>query len=221
MKNRKGLKTYRLLHVLFVLTFLIVFVGTSFAFFTARVSGVFSKVTLKSAKLSNVTASATSVTLEVLSKDMREINGRNDYSAYVESEEPSTITFSVVTGENDSGIKCTYNLSYTPTIPYIKSAANVNNYKEFTMFAYQSVNGSDERVQISGTVSEVDLTNVTSKKTILSGAEIIVNDSDMNVEVVWHFTPRYYNLGINQDDNQRKTFSGIITVDALICQQTQ
>ena len=116
---------------------------------------------------------------------------------------------------------CTYDLRYVVSTPYLASAENTMGLKELTINGYQKVTTGDDNVSVSGSMSEVDLTNVNEYKTLVSGAKLIVNGVNSIGTTTWYFTPRFYNLGINQDDNANKIFSGNIEVASLACINTK
>lgn len=201
--------------------FLVALIGATFAYFTATASGGTSTVTLESSVLGSAYADGTSVLLEVTDDDMQKNEGTNDYSKYKDSSYPGTLTITTSTGNTLPLMTCTYDLRYVVSTPYLASAENTMGLKELTINGYQKVTTGDDNVSVSGSMSEVDLTNVNEYKTLVSGAKLIVNGVNSIGTTTWYFTPRFYNLGINQDDNANKIFSGNIEVASLACINTK
>ena len=214
MKGRNN-KTFNVLLILFIVTFIVVVAGTSFAFFTAGVTGKPSNIRIQSAELGSATAHGTTISMFVSEHDMNKHQGSNSYTAYKESTEYSTLRIVTNTGSNSS-VECTYDLTYKPTSVYHKSSANTANYKEFTLLGHP-VAINESTTTISGTMPEVDLTGVATEITIVNEAKLIVNGVGREGVVEWRFTPRYYNLAINQNDNADKLFGGTIQVGSIAC----
>jgi hypothetical protein len=215
MKKVENKKSYTMLSILFIIVFIVIMIGTSFAFFTARVSGVFHSATVKSAELGTASSSATSISLFVSSMDMLVNNGSNNYSAYKESSDAATLKINISTGTT-LGMECTYDLVYTPTVVYNRSLANTNNLKEFVINGYQIVI-SGSTTTLTGSFNEFDLTGVSSKAILVHDAKVRVTGKNANGSIQWNLRPRYYNLALDQDDNTNKSFGGTIGIEHFVC----
>ena len=216
MKNGNNKKIVIVLNIIFILTFVIISLGASFAYFSYQMDGTPNPITVEMAEVGTATAEGTSVNLFVSSKDMQVNNASNDYTAYKEPVGTSNITIEASTGST-KGIDCTYDIVYNPTSVYQRSVQNVSSLKEFTISGYVEPISSSSFTVSNGTMPEVDLTGVDAPITLVSGAKLVVNGSNRVGTIVWYIKPRYYNLNISQSDNADKQFGGTMEVIRLAC----
>ncbi len=215
MNGIKNKRVSNVLLILFILTFVVILLGSSFAFFTARVIGRPSSIKIQAAELGTSTAQGTAISLYVSEHDMNEIDGSNSYTAYKESSEYAILSITTSTGTKRV-VECTYDLTYKPTNAYNKSGTNTSNLKEFTLLGTPvAVNASN--TTITGEMPEINLTGVTSEIVIVSGAKLIVTGEKTEGQVEWRFTPRYYNLRIDQTENADSVFGGTIQIGSIAC----
>lgn len=219
MKYAKDKKFLTILTVISILLFIVITIGASFAFFTARVSGISNNIRIETAQLGSASASGTSVSLYVTSNDMLEKNGRNDYTAYKESLKPATLSVVATSGDQAAFTRCTYDLVYKPYQVYNKSNENYRNLKEFSIRGYQNITYTNTVSYITGALAETNLNDVATKIKLVTGATITIVGARKTSITTWYITPRYYNLALNQDDNADKTFGGTIEVGRLVCLQ--
>lgn len=219
MKYAKDKKFLTILTIISILLFIVIAVGASFAFFTARVTGISNNIRIETAQLGSASASGTAISLYVTSNDMLEQNGKNDYTEYKETFLPATLTIMANSGTDAAITRCTYDLVYKPYKAYTKSKENNRNLKEFVIRGYQGISYTNTVAYITGAFGEINLTDIASEITIVSGATLTIVGANRSAATTWYITPRYYNLAINQNDNANKTFGGTIEVGRLVCLQ--
>ena len=209
-----------LLTVIAIATLLVAVVGATFAYFTAsEIEMGKSVVTVETSSVDQTTAEGTNVSLNIGMLNMNQLDGKNDYTAYKDSDDPGTIKISTQLGSSGGKTTCTYDLVYTPTTggDYKKSVANTGNLKELTIITEATATGTGSSVQGSSS-KETDLTGKPTVTTLVTGAKLIVQGgAGTKGDANWVITPRYYNLGVDQTDNAQKSFGGTVSVVNLSC----
>lgn len=219
MKYAKDKKFMTILVLVSILLFIVVAVGASFAFFTARISGISNNIRIETAQLGNAISSGTSVSLHVTGQDMLKDKASNYYTSFKQSPAPATLSITATSGDTNSIMRCTYDLVYKPYKAYNKSKENTRNLKEFSIIGYQNISYTNTIAYINGAMGEKDLTDVATEITLVRGATLTVVGRNRTAIATWYLTPRYYNLALNQDDNANITFGGTIEVGRLVCLQ--
>ncbi len=213
-------KNTMLLTVIAIATLLVAVVGATFAYFTStQIDSGRSVLTVQTHSVDQITANGTNVTLTVNQEDMLKENAKNDYSAHTPDPEViGDVSISTTLGSAGGVNTCTFDLIYTPTVIYVKSEDNTSNLKEFVVIVEGS---ATDGVLQGGEQAEIDLTGANSITQLATGVKLIVTgEEDKTGTATFTIIPRYYNLDLNQSENQGKTFGGNVTITNLECVNT-
>lgn len=216
MKNNNKKKTIVLI-IIYTLILFASMVGATFAYFTSTATGNTSKVSLKASTLGEAYASGTTVILKVTDEDMQQVNSSNEYTAYKESNEFNELTLTSSVGDTFKNVTCTYDIEYVPSTPYYASKTNTSNLMEFTVNGYQVITAGNPNVEVTGSMVETNLTNITDNIILVHNAVMKINGTNNSGETTWYFKPRFYNLNIDQQENANITFGGTIQIASLAC----
>src|SRR5574344_1523762 len=196
--NKNKLKVIIALSIIFVSV-----IGASYAYFTSVSENAASSnvVTTTSGRDAFSTSGNGLISLYVSAHDMEANQGNNDYSKYVSAS--ANIGVSLTAGGGNA--TCTYDLFYTASTPFTASAS-AGSLKEFTL------SGTDGTQNLE----EINLAGYGTSATKLNSTSYTINTTSTLTQN-WVFTARFYNLGVNQDENSNKTFGGNITVGNVSC----
>ncbi len=147
------------------------------------------------------------VQLEITDDDLSITNATNNYNSHVNSD-PSNINVTLTTDSNQfaTGLSCSYDLVYTPTVAYVPSAASVAaNLNELTL------------VGVLNGVQQFEIPIAGSNAIILYSTSISTSSSVHTVEQKWSFYTVFYNLNVDQNDAGGQVPYGTISITNSEC----
>ena len=220
MKRIKNANKPRDIYLLIILViFLSSILAVSFAYGTTIVVGSYKNTNISSRdSVGLVTLSSKNISLHVLSEDMNETFGSNNFDQYIDSNEPGYIKINIQTSEKSKKVECTYSLFLKVKKGYARSPENLDNLKELTLNTRVNlVKGSAKFVTYTGSNKEIDLTDKFDNIELYRNLKIYLNGSNKEAEIRWDLIPRYYNLAFSQTNASGQSFEYEITPENLEC----
>lgn len=219
-------KNMVLLTVIAVATLLVAVVGATFAFYTAQqknTTETMFEVNTATADVFTAIGSGT-VSIDITSGDMQEIEGNNDYSVFQEKTTGPGDKIVISLNAGSGTATCTYDLYYAAkdeiSVFYPSQAAQAGSLLEYTV---RGTNGTN-------TLAEVNLANIGvaaegTKGTKLNTESFTITDkggsgNEEPTTVTWDLTTRFYNLAVDQTSVAGKSFGGVVQVGEATCINT-
>ena len=218
MKNKNVL----LLTILTIITLLTSVIGATYAYFTAvKYSESKTSLEVYTSSHDQIIYTGVNVYLNVPYHLMNKNTASNEYLDPIIPNDPGELRLETTVGSLGGTNECVYDVVYTPlnegaVKPFEKSLENKEGYKEYAVRVKVTADGPTSLV--SGPISsEVDLTGVKEKITLISGAVLSVYGEKVKGAASWEVIPVFYNLEFSQQDNSEKTFGGTVSIENLTC----
>lgn len=195
-----------------VIVTLIISLVASYAYFAISTTGVKDNTTVNaifnSVPIVTFSSSADAF-MDVNVDEMTEDEGSNDYTKYKSGT--ATLKVDIENPDFDITTNCAYSIVYKPTETYY---ATQNVYTEYSLSGVATTSNVTTSPII---VSELDLSGVDSELTIINDKTISVAGANQKGSLIWTFTFKYYNLGVDQSANMGKQIAGELQFKNVNC----